>query len=225
MIRPQWAAPERVAALSTERGDSEQVISEQLQIPGLQIPRIRQVHGTRVVNAEEVGDECEADAIISRTPGLACMVVTADCLPLLVTNRAGTAVAAIHAGWRGLAGGVVETTVEALGGAASELLVWIGPAISQPCYEVGREVVEAFGGDIDVDSRACFGDRGDRYLADLPALACLKLHRLGATTVTASGLCTYSGAARFHSYRREGSQAGRQAAVICIRPGPANHPT
>jgi copper oxidase (laccase) domain-containing protein len=109
--------------------------------------------------------------------------------------------------------------VEALDSAASELLVWIGPAISQPCYEVGRDVVEAFGGDADVESRACFTDRGDRYLADLPALARLKLQRSGVVAVTASGLCTYSEAAQFHSYRREGSEAGRQAAVVCIHPG------
>jgi YfiH family protein len=204
--------------LSTERGDSEQAIPAQIGVPTLRIPKIRQVHGTRVVNAEDLGDDCEADAVISRTPGLACRVVTADCLPLLLSNRTGTTVAAIHAGWRGLAEGVIEATVDALDSAASEILVWIGPAISQPCYEVGRDVFEAFGCDVDVESRACFEDRGDRYLADLPALARLRLLRMGALAVTASGLCTYSAAARFHSYRREGRAAGRQAAVICIRP-------
>jgi YfiH family protein len=214
MIFPDWLAPPAVRALCTTRADAESDIPASLALPDLEMPLIRQVHGNRVVRAEEVGEHCEADAIISRRPGLGCRIVTADCLPLLLCNRAGTEVAAVHAGWRGLAAGVIEATLEAMVTPASGLLAWIGPAISQRHYEVGRDVYEALA--TDPDSRACFAPRGEKFMADLPAMGRLRLRRRGVTEVAGGMLCTYGDAARFHSWRRDGGAAGRQVSVICM---------
>ena len=219
MIYPNWSAPQNVAALCTTREDREGDIATALCLPGLQLPVITQVHGARVVHAERIVGNCEADAVISRTPGLGCRVITADCLPLLLTSRGGDEVAAIHAGWRGLAAGVVEATVGAMHAGAQALLAWIGPAISQAHYEVGSDVFDAFVSDSgDVECSACFEPLGEKYLADLAALARLRLRRLGVTAVAGGDHCTFADRRRFHSWRRDGAAAGRLVSVVCIRP-------
>ncbi|MEP5766319.1 MAG: peptidoglycan editing factor PgeF [Halieaceae bacterium] len=217
-IYPDWPAPEAVTALCTTR----QVATDALPAGFCpRLPPIKQVHGTVLVTAEQAAAATEplaADAVLSRRAGLGCRIVTADCLPILLSNLAGTEVAAVHAGWRGLAAGVIENCVVGMESAATQLMAWIGPAISQPAYEVGAEVREALlagpSGPGSAGLDACFLPRGDKFLADLPALARLRLQGLGVEQVFGGDLCTWSDPASFHSFRRDGAAAGRIASMI-----------
>jgi YfiH family protein len=188
---------------------------------------LRQVHGCRVVRLgtdEDQGpDEArdpEADAAWTDRPGRACVVQVADCLPLLLAHRDGRAVAAAHAGWRGLAAGVVEETVRALcEGSQSkpqDLLAWIGPCIGPRQFEVGADVLAAFPGDARHFSSRPRPDGAVRWLADLPALARNRLARLGVQRISGGGWCTVEHASRFFSFRRDGV-TGRMAAAIWRR--------
>ena len=175
---------------------------------------LTQVHGSRVVRDAEAGSE--ADAAITANSGQVCVVMVADCLPVLLTDAAGTEVAAAHAGWRGLADGVLENTVDAFTAAPSRLQAWLGPAISAPSFEVGSEVRERF---VDQDPAAAASfrrnDRG-RWQADLPGLARQRLSAMGVTSIHGGQYCTYLEPDRFFSYRRDG-QCGRMAAYIFRR--------
>ncbi|NIL94522.1 MAG: peptidoglycan editing factor PgeF [Woeseiaceae bacterium] len=167
---------------------------------------LKQVHGSRVVHwgsASFDDGPPEADAIVSDLPGSICAVRTADCLPILLCAADGSEIAAIHAGWRGLAGGVVDATLAAMTSAPESLLAWIGPAISQAAFEVGHEVREAFG--VLGETAAFFtpNERG-RLQADLPGLARQILQAQQVRTYD-SGLCTHSDPERFYSYRRDGA--------------------
>lgn len=177
---------------------------------------LNQVHGSRVVEASDFTASPEADACIARSPGRVCAVMIADCLPVLICNRGGDRVAAVHAGWRGLAGGVLESTVSSLGLPGSELMAWLGPAIGPQVFEVGDEVRIAF---MSRDSTAAQAFRPSRraghWLADLYLLARQDLARLGVHAVYGGGLCTYSDEARFFSYRRDG-RTGRMASLIWL---------
>ncbi|HEY5790046.1 MAG TPA: peptidoglycan editing factor PgeF, partial [Gammaproteobacteria bacterium] len=176
---------------------------------------LEQVHGTRVVHADDWQPGCRADAAWSDRPGSACVVLTADCLPVLFCDRAGTRVAAAHAGWRGLAGGVLEATLQALGVAPADLLAWLGPAIGPAAYEVGAEVRAAF---VDADPGAAgafVATRPGHWHADLYALARRRLARAGVAALHGGGLCTHSEPARFYSYRRDGS-TGRMATLAWL---------
>lgn len=185
---------------------------------------LRQVHGVRVIDADAAAaphpDEPEADAAITVTPGRVLAVMTADCLPVLIVDAAGRALGVAHAGWRGLANGVLEQTVAALRRAlpqASDWRAWIGPGIGPEAFEVGADVVAAFAPDGDA-ARACFQPHPthpDKWLADLPALAALRLRRAGIGEVHCSGLCTVADPARFFSYRRDG-QTGRMALLAWL---------
>jgi YfiH family protein len=165
-----------------------------------------------------------ADAVFTRSPGIACAVLTADCLPLLLCSADGNAVAAVHAGWRGLVAGVVEQAVGAFATGGESLLAWLGPAIGPQAFEVGPEVRAAFA---DAASHgqsaatlACFrpsAARPGHYLADLQQLALLRLAALGVHQVVRDTRCTFSNPAQFFSYRRDGS-TGRMAALILINP-------
>ncbi|MFZ9433563.1 MAG: peptidoglycan editing factor PgeF [Burkholderiaceae bacterium] len=192
---------------------------------------LRQVHGTAVVNLDEgVQDLPPADAAVCTRPGVACTVLVADCLPVLFTDRFGRGVAAAHACWRGVAAGVREATVRALCGATktqpADLLAWMGPCIGPKAFEVGGEVLQAFGRDPSAAQHpAAAGDRFvytpradgfPRWHADLPGLARDRLQALGLNTVTASGLCTFSDPSRFFSFRRDGL-TGRLAASVWRR--------
>jgi YfiH family protein len=176
-----------------------------------------------VVSALEVGEHTEADAVYTSAESLGCAVVTADCLPVLLCDRAGSRVAAAHAGWRGLAAGILENTLDALGCEPVELLAWIGPAISQSRYEVGRDVLDAFLQDVPAalagPTEACFQPRGDKFLADLSGLARLRLQQRGVDALYGGDLCTFSDPVRFHSWRRDGEAAGRLSSVIYLLPG------
>jgi polyphenol oxidase len=146
-----------------------------------------------------------------------CAVLTADCLPVLLCDRAGTRVAALHAGWRGLAAGVLEAGVDALGVAPAGLLAWLGPAIGPEVFEVGGEVRDVFLA-ADPAAAAAFRPSSDgRWLADLYRLARLRLAAHGVSAVYGGGLCTFSDAGRFYSYRRE-RETGRMASLIWLEP-------
>jgi YfiH family protein len=190
---------------------------------------LSQVHGTAVARADRQarGSVPEADASIASMPGAVCAIQTADCLPVLFTNRAGTVVGAAHAGWRGLAGGVLEATVDAMraeSGGPDEIIAWLGPAIGPQEFEVGEEVVAAFAasaaGVADPAAvRAAFVARAGmpgKYLADIYALARLALRHAGVLDVSGGDLCTVSDASRFYSYRRD-KVTGRQASLIWIK--------
>ena len=173
---------------------------------------LNQVHGTRVVIEASAGDE--GDAALTREPGGACAVMVADCLPVLICSDDGQEVAAAHAGWRGLAAGVLEATIAAFDAAPRQLCAWLGPAISQAAFEVGDEVRDAFL-ETDIGASASFSpnDNG-RWQADLFGLARQRLEVAGIRSISGGGLCTYGNPERFFSYRRDG-QCGRMAAFVC----------
>jgi YfiH family protein len=180
---------------------------------------LTQVHGTTVVDAATVNGPVEADASFTTQPGVVCTIMTADCLPVLLADKAGKVVAAAHAGWRGLAGGVLENTIaqmRAVGGA--ELLAWMGPAIGPAHFEVGEDVRQAFV-DRSPSMAAAFlpiEDRPGKYLADLYRLASETLQRAGVAEVRGGRFCTMAEPQRFYSYRRDGV-TGRMATMIWLR--------
>ncbi|MDA7085134.1 peptidoglycan editing factor PgeF [Pseudomonas sp. SA3-5] len=235
-LTPEWPAPAWVKACITTRSggisaapfDSfnlgEHVEDDPVAVTknrqrlvsqlGCKPAWLRQVHGVAVVPAEP-GEVMAADASWTATPGIACTVMTADCLPVLFCDRAGTRVAAAHAGWRGLAGGVLEATLEALAMAPEDVLVWLGPAIGPQAFEVGAEVRDAF---MAVHPQAAdafvASVNPDRYMADIYQLARIRLAARGVTAVYGGGFCTYSDP-RFYSYRRT-AQTGRFASLIWL---------
>ncbi len=212
-IHPEWPAPASVTAYTTTRLAGEETF---LAVPaGVQM---KQVHGIAVVDAASASDDVAADACFSRRAGIACRVVTADCLPILLCNRAGNEVAAIHAGWRGLQAGVVEATLAQLQTAPTELLAWLGPAISQTHYEVGGELREAFvataAASMEAQVESCFYPSGDRFHADMAGLARLRLEFAGLLHIYGGEHCTYADPGLFYSYRRDGAGTGRMSSVI-----------
>jgi YfiH family protein len=242
-IEPDWPAPRRVRAACTTRaggystgpfaglnladhvGDDAALVHRNRSSlrAGLGLPAephwLLQVHGCSVADAAVDGRRCQADASVVHRAGKVCAVLTADCLPLLLCDRAGTRVGAVHAGWRGLADGVVEAAVARLDVDPDEILCWLGPAIGPGVFEVGGEVRDRFletgGSDAGIAFRP---SAGGRWLADLYRLATQRLQSIGVREITGGGLCTYSDPARFFSYRRDGS-TGRMASLIWIDPG------
>lgn len=235
-LTPDWPAPASVSACVTTRaggvslapfdslnlGDhvedaplavaaNRQVLVDAL---GCRPAWLQQVHSADVVEADS---RCvpTADASWTATPGTACAVLTADCLPALFCDRAGTRVAAAHAGWRGLAGGVLENTVAALGIEPAELLVWLGPAIGPQSFEVGAEVREAFVA-VHTEAQRAFvpSANAGKFMADLYALARIRLAASGVNAVYGGGLDTFSDP-RFFSYRRA-ARTGRFASLVWI---------
>lgn len=178
-----------------------------------------QVHGTTVVDAAlPKADAPKADAAFARQPGSVCAVMTADCLPVLFCDRAGSVVAAAHAGWRGLAAGVLEATVAAMGAPPDELLAWFGPAIGPGNFEVGVEVRAAFV-ERDPAAAGAFRALGDgKWLADIYRLARQRLAGVGVSAVFGGDRCTVGEAGRFFSYRRDGV-TGRMATLIWLEKG------
>ncbi len=235
-LTPDWPAPVWVKACITTRnggisaapfdsfnlgehvGDDPVAVTKNRQRLisqlGCKPAWLRQVHGVAVVPAEP-GEVLEADASWTATPGIACTVMTADCLPVLFCDRAGSRVAAAHAGWRGLAGGVLEATLDALAMAPEDVLVWLGPAIGPHAFEVGAEVREAFMAVHPQAAEAFVASvNPDRYMADIYQLARIRLAARGVTAVYGGGFCTYSDP-RFYSYRRA-AQTGRFASLIWL---------
>lgn len=190
-----------------------------------QLPRepawLRQVHGTVVVDAATVaeGSAPAADAAQTDQAGVVCAVLTADCLPVLFCADDGSWIGAAHAGWRGLAGGVLEATLRAAPLPPQRLLAWLGVAIGPAHFEVGPEVREAFTAIDPVAADAFTRGHGDRWHGDLYVLARQRLARGGLSRVFGGGLCTYADAARFYSFRRE-PDTGRMASLIWREPSP-----
>ena len=237
-IEPDWPAPRRIGALvSTRRGgtskgsfaslnlgtrvgdDPAAVAANRARVRAV-LPAepvwLRQVHGLDIVDAARAEPDATADAAFTRAPGVVCAIQVADCLPVLFCDRDGTTVAAAHAGWRGLAAGVLERTVAAFEAPPDTLLAWLGPAIGPTAFEVGMDVFEAF---TTTDPQAADAFRPlhtGKWLADLYALARRRLARAGVHAVYGGGMCTVSDAARFFSYRRD-RVTGRQAAFIWLR--------
>jgi len=240
LIHPDWPAPANVRAFTTCRsggvsqgrwdsfnlgdgcGDQPHRVRRNRALLRKMLPSeprwLQQVHGTRVVSADTpTGFPVAADAAFSTLPGQVCAVLSADCLPLLMCNRAGTVVAAVHAGWRGLAAGVLTAAVAAMGCEAEELIVWLGPAIGSQAFAVGADAVAAFT-DVAAGNMAAFTPQGDHWLGDLYQLARLALARLGVNHVFGGSYCTYTQEDKFFSYRRN-PVTGRMVSVIWLNSG------
>lgn len=210
-IRADWQAPDGVVAGTTVRGCN----IDELPLPGAKC-WLHQVHGADVVVAREYDEAPRADGSVAFGPGSVCVINTADCLPVLFCSVDGSTVAAAHAGWRGLAAGVLENTVAAMQAEPGSLLAWIGPAISQPNFEVGEDVRDAFlAGDSGSGDFFEPNERG-RWQADLPGLARRRLAAAGVRAVSGGGMCTYADEKRFDSYRRDGS-SGRLVSFVALK--------
>jgi polyphenol oxidase len=222
-LRPGGASEDPYSALNTAAhvGDLPEAVTENRRRlrAALDLPDepawLNQVHGTTVGDLDAGAPPAQADAALARSAGRVCVVQVADCLPVLFAAKDAMAVAAAHAGWRGLAGGVLEETVRALGIPPPSLTAWLGPAISAANFEVGDEVRAAFVGR---DSRAQVAftpNHRGRWQCDLAAPARQRLASLGISAVYAAGQCTFADPERFYSYRRDG-RTGRHAALIWL---------
>lgn len=250
LILPDWPAPPNVRALQTTRlggfsrmpydslnlglhvGDDPITVAANRNLLNTHVPSepvwLEQVHGTTVVTAEQAGCVPRADACITRSKHAVCVVMTADCLPVLLCDQAGTVVGAAHAGWRGLADGVIEATVRAMTVPGAELMAWLGPAIGPKAFEVGTEVRATFLSN-DPAAAAAFipspsPGEDEKYLADLYLLARQRLAALGVSKIHGGGFCTYNEPGRFFSYRRD-RHTGRMASMVWLdsAPSPQTH--
>ena len=239
IILPQWPAPANVCAVQTTRsggfssppyaelnlaqhvGDQPEAVrrNRALLHTYLQLEQepcwLEQTHSTRVVNLDQDTNR-DADAALTAMPGKVAAVMTADCLPVLLCATDGSEVAAAHAGWRGLANGILEQTVTTMCTPVHRIIVWLGPAIGPTHFEVGEEVQTAFVQDLAASASAFTPTRPGHYLANLYRLARLRLNRLGIDTIYGGNHCTYSDSSRFFSYRRD-KICGRQASLIYIK--------
>jgi len=237
MIYPNWPAAAHVKAVTTTRsggvsnapydslnladqvGDAAGAVQEnRLSIQHqLHLPRrpvwLNQVHGDTVVDAANSGERPCADASFTDQTQVVCAVLSADCLPVLFCDRRGTRVAAAHAGWRGLAAGVLESTVQALDTAPGRLMAWLGPAIGPGAFAVGGEVRKVFVEQHAEAAGAFLARPHGHWLADLCQLARIRLRASGVTALYGGGFCTFADRQRFYSYRREGV-TGRMASLI-----------
>ena len=242
ILTPEWPAPPGVRAAFTLRsggvsappfdslnlgahvGDEAEAVAEnrrrlrtQLRLPE-EPAWMEQVHGIDVLDLDALAHGgaargvVSADAALTRRAGRICTVQVADCLPVLLAARDGSAVAAAHAGWRGLAGGVLEATVQALAVEPGQLIGWLGPGIGAAHFEVGEDVRRAFVTH-DAAAAAFTSNQRGRWQCNLAALARARLAALGVAAVFGGEWCTYADAARFFSYRRDG-RCGRMAALI-----------
>lgn len=238
LLWADWPAPGNIRALTTTRSGgvsqggysqlnladhvedyllhvekNRQILSESLSIN--QPVWLKQVHGVVVIDAAKASHHAEADAIFTNKPETVCAVLTADCLPLLFCNHQASVVAAAHAGWRGLADGVIEATVASMQQKPADIMVWLGPAIGPACFEVGQDVFDAFVQQDHLAEKAFTKTDKEHFLADIYQLARLRLKRLGIEQVYGGGLCTYSDEERFYSFRKN-KITGRMASMIWI---------
>jgi polyphenol oxidase len=238
-LTPHWPAPRGVRAAFTLRtggvsappfdslnvgahlGDADTCVAENrkrvrehLSLPA-EPAWLEQVHGTDVIELKEEEPHRPADAVITRRPGRVCVVQVADCLPALFAARDASVIGVAHAGWRGLAAGVLEATVSRLGVPAAQLIAWLGPAISAEHFEVASEVRAAFVAQDAGAADALTANARGRWQCDLAALARRRLAALGITAVSGGAWCTYADRERFFSFRRDG-RCGRMAALIWL---------
>lgn len=238
-ITPDWPAPEHIKAYTTIRnswggrmpyhdlnkgnytsGDQNYVAESSQLVQLLNLPNepiwITQTHSTIVIPALPENKEQSADATFTDRPNQVCVVMTADCLPVLMCTRKGSTVAAIHAGWRGLAGGILEATLSAMREPTNEILVWLGPAIGPKKFEVGQDVYNAFV-HAHPETRQAFLPTGpNKWLANLYQLAKIRLNSQGVTNIYGGQFCTYTQSELFFSYRRDQGRTGRMASLIWI---------
>ncbi|QLI80706.1 peptidoglycan editing factor PgeF [Chitinibacter fontanus] len=242
VFTPDWPAPAKVKALQTTRNgfaanhgfslppfsrfnlgshvsDLPEHVAANRALLAQALPQapawLNQVHGIAVVDAANVTSPVDADASYTRSRGVVSVVMTADCLPLLFCDRAGTVVASAHAGWRGLCNGVIEATISKMTCPADEILVWLGPAIGPNEFEVGDEVRAAFNAHDAAASLAFKAKAEGKWLADIYLLARQRLHTLGITAIYGGDQCTVTQAETYFSYRRDG-QTGRLASLIWL---------
>ena len=235
-IIPDWPAPANVKALQTTRAggistgsyaslnlgdhvkDNPLHVAHNRQSLSPFLPTepvwLQQVHGIRVIDASTSSCLETADASFSTRKEVVCVTMTADCLPVLLCDEAGTVVAAIHAGWRSLCDGVIEAAVEVMPGEASHLMAWLGPAIGPEAFEVGGEVRQQFIVH-DAQAEAAFRPHGNKWLGDLYTIARQRLQSSGITRIYGGERCTYSEPESFFSFRRDGD-TGRMATFIWL---------
>jgi polyphenol oxidase len=236
-IKPDWPAPENIKAFCTTRkeGVSEgayahfnlaahvddnhlhvkknrQLLSDALNLP-VEPVWLEQVHGVHIINADTADKIPQADASFSTEKNKVCVVMTADCLPVLLCNKQGTKVAAAHAGWRGLQAGVIEASINALEENTQDILVWLGPAIGPQAFEVGDEVRQKFIQEIPETALAFIANKPGHWLANIYQLAKIRLQKMGIEKIYGGDFCTYTDQQRFYSYRRDGA-TGRMASLI-----------
>jgi len=237
ILIPEWPAPKNVKALQTTRlggvsgapydslnlgdhvGDAPLAVERNRMLLEPLLPSepvwLKQVHGVAVADAAQATCWPEADACVSAHPGAVCVVMTADCLPVLLCDQKGSVVSAAHAGWRGLCDGVIEQTVQAMKVPPATLMAWLGPAIGAQAFEVGDEVRAAFVARQPEAVAAFVQGAPGKWLADIYQLAHLRLNALGITRIYGGRLCTYTDRARFFSYRRDGV-TGRMGTFIWL---------
>ncbi len=240
VIKPNWSAPPHIKAYSTLRsggvshapyhtfnlahhvGDEREAVQQNRELlkKTLGLPAdpiwMEQTHSTIALPAIPENYGKNADAAFTQEVNRICVIMTADCLPILLCDREGTTVAAIHAGWRGLANGVIESTLAAMNFPNQNLLAWLGPAIGPSVFEVGEEVRQLF---IDAHKDAMHFFKpspNQRWLADIYGLARLRLQQQGVIDISGGEYCTYSDKESFFSYRRDGNKTGRMASLIYI---------
>ncbi|MCG6201132.1 peptidoglycan editing factor PgeF [Psychromonas antarctica] len=242
-ITPNWSAPAHIHAFSTTRlgGSSRDpyqglnlalhvqddpvivlknriLLADSLALPG-PLFWLKQTHSTNLLKLDaDSSDSVMADAIWTPLKNKPCIVMTADCLPVLITDKKGSFVSAIHAGWRGLSDGIIEQSIVAICDSlkinSTELLVWLGPCIGRHAFQVGNEVRAEFIAQDKLAVSAFTADK-DRWLADLQQLAMLRLAPFNITQITRSDHCTFTESELFYSYRRDGN-TGRMASLIWI---------
>lgn len=240
LIVPDWPAPGNVCAVTTTRlggiskppydgfnlathvGDQLEAVNhnrEQLAVQ-LQLKNnpcwLEQVHSNNVIEACKTTIPIEADASFSRLPQQVCVVMTADCLPVFFCDRQGSVVAAAHAGWRGLAGGILEATIISMQRPGSDVMAWLGPAIGAKVYEVSTDVRDAFIQQTPEAESAFVATRAGHWLMDMYQLARQRLQASGVTQIYGGDFCTYTDSERFYSFRRDGV-TGRMASLIWLQ--------
>jgi len=239
-IIPNWPVPANVVALQTTRlggvsgapyaslnlgahvNDDPIAVAKNRQLLSPYLPNepvwVNQVHGIEVIDAAQSACLQNADASFTTKPNVVCVTMTADCLPVLLCDKAGTVVAAVHAGWRGLCDGVIEAAVNKLPVEHSEILAWLGPAIGPNAFEVGSEVMAQFIAK-DAQAASAFQTNGNKWLGDIYQIARQRLSYLGVTQIYGGSVnedfCTYTDATRFYSFRRD-DVTGRMASLIWL---------
>ena len=242
-IQPTWPAPKNIKAYTTTRqegtsldpyssfnladhvGDAalhvannRSLLAQSLNLPSTPI-WLQQVHSNVAINLENTDTQNPvADAAVTSRPNIVCAILTADCLPILICNKKGTKVGAIHAGWRGLANGIIDNTLNALDEDPTELLAWMGPAIGPEIYEVSQDVLQSFITE-DQEAISAFKPKANtenKWLANLYLLATMRLNSLGLTAVYGGEYCTFLDQQKFYSYRRDRGITGRMATLIWL---------
>ncbi|MBU6459742.1 MAG: peptidoglycan editing factor PgeF [Proteobacteria bacterium] len=235
ILLPDWPAPDNVHALITTRiggvslapfdsfnlgqhvGDDREAVDQNRNILSQMLPSrpcwLNQVHGHQVIDLDGPVVSWAADGAVCRSSGKVLAIMTADCLPLMLTTLDGSVLGVAHAGWRGLCAGIIERTILAMKVSSANILAYMGPAISQPFFEVGPDVFYAFLKEDEASEKAFIPGRPGKWLADLYELARQRLAQSGVNQVYGGQFCTYRDSTAFFSYRREG-RTGRQAVLL-----------